>query len=245
MKKKQHAAANHERWLISYADFITLLFAFFVVMFATSQADKSKAKRLSEAFEQAFDGKPAKSTASGPLLAAPPMASHANTNTLESSMQLLSRELATEIKSGTMRLSLEHRGLVVSLSQATFFPSGTDSVDEATFSSLEKVALVMLRIPNPVRLEGHTDSRPIHTERFRSNWDLSASRAIAVLDLLRDRFHISTNRLAVAGYADSAPVDSNDTEIGRARNRRVDLVILNDNGNEKEPHVNLIKPKDR
>ena len=100
-------------------------------------------------------------------------------------------------------------------------------MDPATYSSLQKVATAICQLPNPVRLEGHTDAIPIHTARFRSNWDLSAARAIAVLDLLTSRFSVPLQRLAIAGYAETVPVAANDTEEGRARNRRVDIVILN------------------
>jgi chemotaxis protein MotB len=156
-----------------------------------------------------------------------PAASSAQTAELLPSLQYLDAQLKNEIASGKMRISLESRGLVVSLRQATFFPSGEDTMDPATYSSLQKVATAICQLPNPVRLEGHTDAIPIHTARFRSNWDLSAARAIAVLDLLTSRFSVPLQRLAIAGYAETVPVAANDTEEGRARNRRVDIVILN------------------
>jgi chemotaxis protein MotB len=115
----------------------------------------------------------------------------------------------------------------VSLKQAAFFPSGTDVVEPATMSTIEKVAGALKAVENPVRIEGHTDSIPIHTTRFRSNWDLSAARSIAIMEVLSNRFQISIQRLSIAGYAETAPVADNDTAEGRARNRRVDLVILN------------------
>jgi chemotaxis protein MotB len=140
---------------------------------------------------------------------------------------LLSQQLQEEIKSGKIQVRLEPRGLVVSLLQAAFFPSGGDTLDPARFSSIAKVAAVLHDLPNPVRLEGHTDSVPIHTPRFRNNWELSVARSITMLDVLSSRFEIPTERFAIAGYADTAPVASNDTEEGRARNRRVDIVVLN------------------
>jgi chemotaxis protein MotB len=100
---------------------------------------------------------------------------------------------------------------------------------------LEKVAAAIAKIPNPVRLEGHTDSRPIKTARFRSNWELSAARSIAILELLATRFNVPRTRLSIAGYADTAPVASNETEEGRGRNRRADIVILNEQGVMAEP----------
>jgi chemotaxis protein MotB len=92
---------------------------------------------------------------------------------------------------------------------------------------MEKVAGALRAVSNPVRIEGHTDSIPIHTSRFRSNWDLSAARSIAIMETLSNRFEISSQRLSIAGYADTVPVADNNTPEGRARNRRVDLVILN------------------
>ena len=97
-------------------------------------------------------------------------------------------------------------------------------------------------LPNPVRLEGHTDARPIHTSRFHSNWELSAARSIAMLELLRDRFQIPASRMAVAGYAENSPADTNDTEEGRAHNRRVDLVLLSAGALTAEPTTNATPP---
>jgi chemotaxis protein MotB len=232
-KRRRASQANHERWLISYADFITLLFAFFVVMFASSQADQAKARRVSEAVQAAFDGP----RQTGPKTVAEALAPARDLPlpSLEPALKLLASELEREIRAGKMQVRMEQRGLVISLSQATFFPSGEDTIDPSTFGSLEKVAAAMRALPNLVRAEGHTDSVPIHTARFRSNWDLSAARAIAVMELLRDRWGIPADRLAVTGYADTAPIDSDENDAGRARNRRVDIVILNRVGASAEP----------
>jgi chemotaxis protein MotB len=150
-------------------------------------------------------------------------------------MQFLSKALEQEIQAGKIDVHLEPRGLVVSLRQATFFPSGGDAVDPSTHASIARIAETLAKLPNPVRLEGHTDSVPIHTARFNSNWELSASRAIAVMDLLAANFQIPRARMAIAGYADTAPVERNDSEAGRARNRRVDVVILNQQAMVREP----------
>jgi chemotaxis protein MotB len=122
---------------------------------------------------------------------------------------------------------LEPRGLVVSLRQSAFFPSGGDLIATKTYPTLEKLAAVVRSLPNPVQLEGHTDSIPIHNAHFKSNWELSSSRAISILDLFCDHFDLPRNRFAVVGRADTMPVDTNETPEGRARNRRVDLVIVN------------------
>jgi chemotaxis protein MotB len=249
-KKKPAEHENHERWLVSYADFITLLFAFFVVMFASSQTDKAKAKQVSEAVQQAFASgasfgvTPAVAKILGgtvddkgqgnAMMKGPGGAQRANKDAppdqvieLMPSLQRLSAELAQEVKAGKLQVNLEPRGLVISLRQAAFFPSGTDEIDPKTYPIVGKLANVLNAIPNPVRLEGHTDSVPIHNQRFRSNWDLSAARSISMLDQLTSRFGIPRERCAITAYAETSPVDSNETPEGRAKNRRVDVVILN------------------
>jgi chemotaxis protein MotB len=124
---------------------------------------------------------------------------------------------------------------VVSFSQAALFPSGEDVISPKAYEGLRKIAAAIAKIPNPVRLEGHTDSRPIKNSQFFNNWELSAARSIAVLQILTERFDVLPERLSIAGYADTAPRASNDTEEGRARNRRVDIVILNEEGLKAEP----------
>ena len=263
-RKKKHAAhENHERWLVSYADFITLLFAFFVVMFASSQADKGKAQQVSDSVKKALEeGKMASMVAAilggsvddkgqgnammkGPGGMKPRKQEPQDGRVAEllPSLKFLETELKHEIEAGQMQIHLEARGLIVSLRQAAFFPSGEDSIAKETYPSIEKVATAIRKLPNPLRLEGHTDSVPIHNSRFRSNWELSAARSIAMLELLTTRFTIPPARLAIAGYAETVPVDSNDTEEGRARNRRVDLVILNQFGVDTEPSPASSPPK--
>ena len=262
-KKRVPEPENHERWLVSYADFITLLFAFFVVMFASSQADKGKAQQVSDSVKKALEGEKMSTVIAvvlggtvhdkgqGNAMMKGPGGSEKSTVQekppkpeakrddkmveLLPSMQVLTRELKAEIDSGQIQVSMEARGLVVSFKQAALFPSGEDVISHAAFAALNKVAAAISKIPNPVRLEGHTDSRPIHTIRFRNNWDLSTARSIALLELLTQRFDVPRRRLSVAGYADNAPLASNATEQGRTRNRRVDIVILNEQGILAEP----------
>jgi chemotaxis protein MotB len=265
MKKHKAAEhANHERWLVSYADFITLLFAFFVVMFATAQHDKSKAKIVAEAIRDAMEhgelsnvwtnfkkpknasdrkvDSPVPPAGKYAAVAAekkePPkkavIATHAD---LAKAVESLNQGLAMELKTGKVTVNLSQRGLVVSLREAAFFASGDDTVSATSFSIIEKISQVIAPLGNPLRLEGHTDSIPIHNSRFRNNWELSAARSIAMLELLQQQFHYDSQRLSVAGYADNAPVDTNDTEQGRAHNRRVDVVVLSAEALNGEPHA--------
>ena len=267
MTRKKHAAhANHERWLVSYADFMTLLFAFFVVMFASTQSDKNKAKDVSESVREALEHgqfSAAISTVLGrgkheakkapvskeptperenPNLPPPPPPPPAHPPDLARSLDTLQKGLDSDLKTGKLQIRLDARGLIISLREKAFFASGDSSVAPGSLPMLAKIAAVVQSLPNSVRLEGHTDALPIHNSRFQSNWELSAARSIAMLELLRDRFQIPQSRMAVAGYAENSPVDTNDTEEGRAHNRRVDLVLLTAGGLTSEPKISVVTP---
>lgn len=255
-RKQRHAAhENHERWLISYADFITLLFAFFVVMFAASQTDKGKAQQVQESVRRALENDQAVAKLAGILGGVPDDKGQGNAQwkgpggdkkvtpenatkyaELLPTMQFLSKQLEQEIADGKMQLSMQARGLVVSFQQATFFPSGDERISEEQFPIILKVAEVIRELPNPVRFEGHTDSLPVRANgRFASNWELSAARAIAMMEALSTCCDLDASRFSVAGYADKAPIADNADDNGRQRNRRVDIVILNGTGASQEP----------
>ena len=242
-RRKEASHENHERWLVSYADFITLLFAFFVVMFASSQTDRSRAKQISDSVEQAL--KDVKSISMAPKVLrilggtvddkgqgnaqmkgpggaqkAANEAPNEDVVELTPSLKQLTSQLKAEIDAGMVEISMEPRGLVVSLKQTAFFPSGADIISKTSYSALEKVATGLKMVPNPLRVEGHTDSQPIHSGRFNSNWELSAARSIAMMHLMVDKFGIDEKRMGIVGFADTMPEAPNDTPEGRARNRR-------------------------
>jgi chemotaxis protein MotB len=256
-RKVQQEHENHERWLVSYADFITLLFAFFVVMFASTQSDKNKAKVVSDSVRDALQhgqfttafatvlGRGRHEATRQPLPTErvkdsenipPPGMPNQPPADLSRSRDTLNLGLVKELEAGKIGLKLEGRGLIISLRESGFFASGDDTVSSSGSAILAKIADVIQGIPNPLRLEGHTDAIPIHTSRFRSNWELSAARSIATMELLRTKFRVPASRMSVAGYAENAPADTNDTEEGRAHNRRVDLVVLSAEGTKSEPH---------
>ncbi len=275
-KVKHPEHANHERWLVSYADFITLLFAFFVVMFATSHADKDKQKVVSAAVKDAINEGSFVTTVAGflgkskdnqdihlreakPYEGAPkepdkaekknqkkdatekapdqpkPNAAQAAVVELLPSFQALTGDLQQEIADGKLDVSLEPRGLVVSMKEAAFFPAASDGINREAYPIIEKVADSIRKLKNPVRLEGHTDASPIRSKRFPNNWTLAAARSIAMLELLEKKFGINRANMAVAGYADTVPIGDNKTAEGRAKNRRVDIIILNQFGLTSEP----------
>jgi chemotaxis protein MotB len=250
-RKKEASGPNHERWLVSYADFITLLFAFFVVMFATAQTDNAKTRAVSESVKRALEGESFKEAFSrliggkgdlkGPGEAHKPGSGadklgggDTSGMTLAELLPVLSKELQQEIMSGRLALRMTARGLTISFTQTALFPSGADDIAPDFYPTIQKIANAMNKVPNPARAEGHTDAVPIHNSRFRSNWDLSAARSIALVELLI-KFGVGRERLSIAGYADTAPIDNNDTEEGRQKNRRVDIVILNETGAKGEP----------
>jgi chemotaxis protein MotB len=257
MSRRKRAAPpeNHERWLISYADFITLLFAFFVVLFASSQTKQEKLNQMRDAVQEAFENGRVQRAVAGflgraeirrqvrlpdarPYAELPPhspSAADAAVAELLPSVRVLTSELEKEIEAGKLQVSLEPRGLVVSMREAAFFPPAEDAINRDAKSMIAKVADVVRKLPNPVRLEGHTDSTPIRNARFRSNWELSAARSIAMMELLATEFNIPRERLAISGYADTVPLEPNSTVEGRSRNRRVDIVILNEFGLKTEP----------
>ena len=232
---------------------MTLLFAFFVVMFATSKTDQNKAKAVEESVKKALAegqlsalvvtmfGGAAKDIGKGNAQMHGPGGAEKIVDKnqgrlveLLPSLQVLSKDLKEEIKSGKIVIIMEPRGLVISFRQAALFPSGTAVVLEDARQPISKIAAAMKEIPNPVRLEGHTDSMPIHNEQYQSNWELSAARSIALMRLLTE-YGVPVDKLSIAGYADNAPADSNETEEGRSRNRRVDVVVLNATGVVAEP----------
>jgi chemotaxis protein MotB len=248
----EHEHQSHERWLVSYADFITLLFAFFVVLYASSQSDRAKAMKAADSVRRAFNGEPKVArvlggtiddTGQGNRLMVGPGGAETGTATqdpadLSSTLELLKGSLNEDILAGRINMHTETRGLVVSLQEAAYFVSGDDQVAAAGYPVLQKIAATLVNIPNPIRLEGHTDSVPIHNSRFHNNWELSSARSIAMLEALVDKFSIASSRMSVVGYADSFALDTNDTPEGRAKNRRVDIVILNKAGLVSLPNTN-------
>jgi chemotaxis protein MotB len=238
LKRRPTSKPSHERWLVSYADFITLLFAFFVVMFASSQVDKGKVGKLAVAIQLAFkdlgifpvpSSKIGLATAEAPPDTLPSIADlldASSTSSLAKLQKELAQALAGEIKRGEVALKTGRDGLVVSLREVGFFDSGSADVKLKSEPSIARIAKVLEGRPYHVRIEGHTDNVPIHTERFASNWELSTARATEMTKLFITRYEFPPERLSAAGFAEFHPVAPNGSEEGRALNRRVDIVIV-------------------
>lgn len=236
-KKKHPEHVNHERWLVSYADFITLLFAFFVVMFAVSQVDTKKLGRFTQSFQQAVGIEILPSSGKGLLAGdpnmqsepAPPKADGKGGNGLPGELESLRTELnilkaAKKEELAKLQVLVRKNELVLRLADNVLFESGYAVLQEPARKVLRPVVDILKTVKVSVRVEGHTDSVPIHSSRWSSNWELSTARSTAVVFFMLDS-GIAPPRMSAAGYGQHQPIASNDTEDGRSKNRRVDLVI--------------------
>ncbi len=229
MKKRPKQNGNHERWLVSYADFMTLLFAFFVVLYSSAQVDKARMSSLSNAITNGFQelgvGSGPGSTAvlSGVV---PADATHRPGESAEVIRYKLELGLSDELQHETVSLRDTREGLVLSLREVGFFESGSATLRANSMDAFDRIGSVLTSVASNLRIEGHTDNVPIHTPHFNSNWELSTARATEVIRLLLTREGIDPNRLSAAGYAEYHPIADNSTEDGRRLNRRVDIVII-------------------
>lgn len=229
------AQENHERWLISYADFITLLFAFFVVMYAISIVNEGKYAVLSEALGDAFGGRsvaPQAHTSVEPVL---PLSHIVNRKRLEAArrererMEILAKDLTATlmplVKSGQVRVTQNARGIGIELNASVLFAQGEATLQQEAREVLGAVAGLLKDAPQRIEVEGHTDNLPITNERFASNWELSAVRAASVVRLFIES-GVQDVRLSAIGHGATRPVAPNDTPANQARNRRVAVMIL-------------------
>jgi chemotaxis protein MotB len=236
-KKKHPEHVNHERWLISYADFITLLFAFFVVMFAVSQVDSKKVGRFTQSFNEALSWQviPGSASGSGSGMIAELQAvagSKKASDVFTAEKDAIRKGLAHRV-GRVPALSgltvLEVRGeLVLRLPEKLMFDRGEALLSEEGKAALDAIADELHQRSVRLRVEGHSDATPIHTARFPSNWQLSMARAMEVVGFLLEKGKIEPGRMAAAGYGEHHPVASNDNQEGRAQNRRVDLIVVAD-----------------
>ena len=274
-KKKPPEHVNHERWLVSYADFITLLFAFFTTMYAISTVDAQKMGKMVMSMRASFDstlfssgsrtltlgqgagssrgaGRDLVDNVQTPKEVAlrgveSPSLKELKSNFLPkddgagsgSTLGILKKNIeslvGTEAMKGKVRTRVEGRGLIISLGEGGFFDSGSDQIKPEGLALLDAIATGLVASTNQIRVEGHTDNVPISSGRFPSNWELSTARATAIVSYLIAKFGLTPDRLSAAGYAEFRPVAANDSPEGRARNRRVDVVVMNPRYGSLEP----------
>jgi flagellar motor protein MotB len=199
----RNSSGNHDRWMVSYLDVLTILLILFVAMAAKSLH--------SEPIPVASAPPPAPVSAPAAIVpAAPPPPA-----------------IQTALEQLHLDVQVDPRGIVVSLPQELLFPAGEDRINEAALPTVASIAEVLRTISNRVILVGHADAVPIHNYRFHSNWDLAAARSLRLLDLLTTQYEIEESRLSVESHGSYDPKSTNETPDGRATNRRVEIVILN------------------
>lgn len=241
-KRYEEDTENHERWLISYADFITLLFAFFVVMYAVSVVNIGKYTVLSEALGDAFGGRGASSRRNTQVeVEALPLSNIIARKRAEAAkrererLDLLARKLDSVleplVKSGKVRVTRNARGVTIDINASILFMEGAAGLTERARETLRSVAQLLKDDPHAIEVEGHTDNRAIASSAFPSNWELSAVRASTVVRLFVEN-GVAERRLAAVGRGANQPLASNDDQLGRARNRRVAVTILAGTGVE-------------
>lgn len=241
-KHRPEEHENHERWLVSYADFITLLFAFFVVMYAISSVNEGKYRILSDSLTSAFRNVTPSSInpiqvgqpSSGQIVR--PVASAVEIKPADTAearkMQLMANELkgslGSMIDQGKVRVTHSKRGIAIEINDSILFDPARADLQSASSEMLLAVAEMVKDTDNLIQIEGHTDNQPIRSPQFPSNWELASARAASVVRLFAEA-GIAPQRMVVIGYGEFRPVEPNDTIERRARNRRVTLNILADN----------------
>jgi chemotaxis protein MotB len=230
---RQRAAehVNHERWVVSYADFVTLLFAFFTMLYASSNVDAKKLRATVDSMQNAFDRggtwySRTGATKPGGATKAANDGHQPGVPSLPDLQSRLAQALKSPIDQKLVDLTVDRRGLVISIREGGAFGAGSSDISEQGQAVMREIANGLALVDNPVRVEGHTDDVPIHTAKFASNWELSTARATRVVALLLENTGIRPERISASGYGEFHPRVPN-TPAGRSQNRRVDLVILN------------------
>ena len=233
-RRREEEPINHDRWLVSYADFITLLFAFFVVMYSISSINEGKYKVLSDSMEGIF---------SQPERAIKPIPvgderfkGQSDSDDGESGSGSVAQDplasIAEQIRDqfdgllgdGKLHVRANEMWLELELSSSLLFPSGDAIPHQDAFDIIEKISSILAPFDNPNQVEGFTDNLPISTAQYPTNWELSAARAASIVRMLV-MDGVQPERLAAVGYGEFQPIADNADAAGRARNRRVVLVI--------------------
>jgi len=256
-KPKHEEHENHERWIIPYADMVTLLFAFFVVLYSMSLSDKKKMEAVAESVSQAFlggdkGGSTQKVKISLDNLAQSPpqtsprfMVRRVVTNEelideLRKSLQQEGFDLVHQDKLQPIQIKIDSRGVAISISAGFIFEEGSTEIRPELLPVIGIISDVLGTNTRLIQIEGHTDNRPVVGNVFYSNWELSALRATATARTLNQSFGIAASRLMPTGMSQYRPVADNETESGRAQNRRVEIIMLNASEPEDRLEDNLV-----
>lgn len=232
-KKKHEEHENHERWLVSYADFITLLFAFFVVMYSISSVNEGKFRTVSDSIKAALNPIVSPSSTLTPFtlgenkaLTIKPTIEDAKEPAVRRLRQIM-RSIKSETHLEIVQMKeLTNGDIVLTLPDAVLFRSGESALRPEARPFMEAIGEVLIELDRHVRVEGHTDNVPISTVQFPSNWELSATRAVTVVRTLSEQYGVQASHLTAVGHADSRSITDNLTPENRAKNRRVEIVVL-------------------
>ena len=230
-RKTEEEHENNERWLITYADLITLLLAFFIMMYVFSKKDAQKYDEVVGHLKTIFTGA---SSTSGHAKVGPPVPFDLPIKIAQGSSEEVQKKLKNELQSLTsngasqknISVFVDERGTVVRILDKAFFDEGKADFKEKAKNALDKIVPVLKSTNNNIRIEGHTDNVPISTHEFRSNWELSVRRATEVVRYLIEKYDFSPEKISAVGYAEHRPIGSNDTAENRALNRRIEIIII-------------------
>lgn len=261
-KKAPEKPPNHERWLVSYGDFITLLFAVFVTLYAMSQVDKKKVEEVQQSYKSAFNLSKSRAMSAEFLpipavqvMPRPPIntrlineeadQSRPETGTIKKlnlsvdEVRDIKKSILISLKplhlGGEISVDETARGLVIRMEEDAFFAADSAVVKQESLPSVGKIARAILPYADQIRIEGHTDNALPSTGRYKSNWELSFDRATNIMKIFLGNFDFSPGNISVAGFGEMRPIASNDSFDGRKKNRRVDIVLMGLSDNKVLP----------
>lgn len=249
MKRKRNQEPekrpNHERWLITYSDLITLLMVFFIIMYTMSNVNAKKFAAVANSLKDTLAGESSTpylvGEAPGPspikdVSAAAQSAAAKEQQDLNKAQKQLEEYIKQQGLEGKVEVGQEERGLVISLKETLLFPLGSADLNPRSQVVVQKIGNALAVLDNNVRIEGHTCNLPIKTSKFQSNWELSTTRATNVVQYLINYAKIPAERLSATGYGEFRPLVPNTSELNRARNRRVDIVVIRNIYSATEPN---------
>ncbi|MBE9532460.1 MAG: OmpA family protein [Proteobacteria bacterium] len=235
-RKVVEETENHERWFVSYADFITLLFAFFTVMYALSTVNEQKYKDMSDSLSDAFSSGNIGAGVAGdgeqvdvPAYREDPTLGYMTSSfkkTFSGDYRRVQSNLSELEADKKININIERRGVVVSLLEQGVFSSGDAALLPGSLAVIDEIAATLKGLPNQIKVEGHSDNIPIHNDDFSSNWELSSARALNILMYMVNTHNMDPTKYSATGYGEFRPIADNDTTEGRAMNRRVDIVLF-------------------
>jgi chemotaxis protein MotB len=232
-KKVQGEHDNLERWLLTYADLITLLLGLFVILYSISQIDMAKYKQFVSSFESVFSGGVAVGAMSGDRGILPAQAPQSQAERASKQLEKkVEAAVGEALKAGGAIITHDERGVTVHFLEKFMFDVGKAEIKPSAYPVLDTLGFLLQSIPNEIRVEGHTDDTPIHSSQFPSNWHLSVARSLNVAYYLLKHYSIRPEKVAVVGYGEYRPLVPNDTPLHKAENRRVDIVIFNSTTSE-------------